>query len=102
METDMSKIQKLYGLVPTFIVMGAMTACATVGTNDAQTSANVQAALNQHPELGAPGSIDVQTFDHVVYLHGIVSQGMQGQEAEQVALQQPGVSQVQNLLAASK
>jgi osmotically-inducible protein OsmY len=98
----MSKIRKLYGLAPTFIVMGALTACATVGTNDPQTTASVQAALNQHSELGAPGSIEVQTFDHVVYLHGMVSQGMEGREAEQVALQQPGVVQVQNLLAVSK
>lgn len=98
----MSKIRKLYGLVPAFIVMGAMTACATVGTNDAKTTAGVQAALNQHPELGAPGSIDVQTFDHVVYLNGMVSLGLQSREAEQVALQQPGVAQVANLLAISK
>jgi osmotically-inducible protein OsmY len=98
----MSKIQRLYGLAPAFIVMGAMTACATVGSNDPKTTANVQAALNQHAELGAPGSIDVQTFDHVVYLHGMVSQGMEGREAEQVALQQPGVARVENLLAVSK
>lgn len=98
----MSKLRKLYGLAPAFIVMGAMTACATVGTNDAKTTAHVQAALNQHPELGAPGSIEVQTFDHVVYLNGMVSQGMQSREAQQVALQQPGVMQVQNLLAVSK
>jgi osmotically-inducible protein OsmY len=98
----MNKIQKLYGLAPTFIVMGAMTACASLGTNDAKTSANVQAAIDQHPALGAPGSINVQTFDRVVYLHGMVSQGLESREAEQVALQQPGVAQVQNLLAVSK
>jgi osmotically-inducible protein OsmY len=98
----MSKIQKLYGLAPALIVMGAMTACATVGANDAKTSATVQAALNEHSELGAPGSINVQTVDNVVYLHGIVSLGLDGREAEQVALQQPGVVHVQNLLGISK
>jgi osmotically-inducible protein OsmY len=98
----MSKIRKLYAPATTFMVMAALTACATVGTNDAKTNANVQAAFNQHSELGAPGTIEVQTFAHVVYLHGMVSQGMQGREAEQVALQQPGVVQVRNLLAASK
>lgn len=98
----MSKIQKFYGLAPTFIVMGAMTACASLGTNDAKTSANVQGAIDQHPDLGAPSSIKVQTFDRVVYLHGMVSEGLQSREAEQVALQQPGVAQVQNLLAVSK
>jgi osmotically-inducible protein OsmY len=52
--------------------------------------------------LGAPDSIQVQTIDHIVYLHGMVSEGLQGREAEAIAQQTPGVARVVNLLAVSK
>ena len=59
----------------------------------------MRARLDQHPVLGAPNLIEVQTFDHVVYLNGMVSQGLEGREAESVALEAPGVTHVVNLLA---
>jgi osmotically-inducible protein OsmY len=51
--------------------------------------------------LGAPNSIQVQTLDHVVYLNGLVSTGMDSQTAESVALEVPDVSRVVNSVAVS-
>jgi len=63
---------------------------------------NVQTAIDQHPGLAMPDSIQVQTIDQVVYLSGIVSEGLQSREAEVVAQQTPGVARVVNELAVSK
>jgi osmotically-inducible protein OsmY len=66
---------------------------------DADVTANVQALFDQHPELGPPNSIDVQTLDHVVYLNGMVAAGLQRQEAESVALEASGVTRVESSIA---
>jgi osmotically-inducible protein OsmY len=100
-------LRKLYPSA--FILTAALAGCATYGqcgaggcAGDAKVTANVRASLNQHPDLGAPNSIDVQTVDHVVYLNGLVSEGLESREAETVALQAPGVTRVVNLLAVSR
>src|SRR5579859_1335815 len=95
-------------LVSPVILMSALAGCATYGSygsdspSDAKVTANVQAAIDRNPALGAPDSIGVHTVDHVVYLNGIVSEGLQSREAETVAQQTPGVGRVVNLLAVSK
>jgi osmotically-inducible protein OsmY len=68
---------------------------------DANITQDVQARLNQVPDLGPPGSIQVQTFDHVVYLNGLVDVGLQKGTAESAALQVPGVAQVVDSIAVS-
>ena len=104
----MSALRKPYGLVPPVILMSALAGCATYGKygsdsmSDAKVTANVQAAIGQNRAVGAPDSIQVQTIDHIVYLHGMVSEGLQGREAEAIAQQTPGVARVVNLLAVSK
>jgi osmotically-inducible protein OsmY len=71
--------------------MSALGGCATYGkygsdsTSDAKVTANVQAAIGQNGALGALDSIQVQTIDHIVYLHGMVSEGLQSRKAEAVA-----------------
>jgi len=52
----------------------ALGGCATVEkcglegcASDRKISAEVQALLNAHPELGAPGTIAVETLNGVVY-----------------------------------
>jgi osmotically-inducible protein OsmY len=102
-------LRKLGGLSSAFILAGALGGCATYGecgiggcAGDAKLSANVRTLFDQHPELGAPNSIRVQTVDHVVYLSGTVSQGLEGREAETVALQAPGVKQVVNSIAVER
>jgi osmotically-inducible protein OsmY len=89
-----------------FILTCAAAGCATYEKcgfegcpGDAKVTANVQAQLHQHPDLGPPDSITVQTLDHVVYLNGMVGAGLQSQEAESVTLRTPGVTRVENSIA---
>jgi osmotically-inducible protein OsmY len=98
----------LYTFALGLIVASGLSGCATYGkcgiggcAGDAKITANVQAQFDRHPELGAPNSIQVQTLDHVVYLNGLVSTGMDSQTAESVAMEVPDVSRVVNSVAVS-
>jgi len=91
-------MRKIYGLTPAIILVGSIAGCATA-PGDAEETTNVRAQLSEHAELGPPNSIEVRTVNHVVYLNGIVSQGLQSSEAEAVAQSTPGVSKVVNSLA---
>jgi osmotically-inducible protein OsmY len=91
------------------IFAGTLQGCATYKdcgfggcAGDAQITANVQTLFNQHPELGPPSSIQVQTLDHVVYLDGFVAAGLESSTAESVAHQAPGVTRVVNTIAVSR
>jgi hypothetical protein len=104
-----SKFRKIGGLSSAVILTVVMAGCAThaelgadTGAGDAQVSSNVRALFDQHPELGSPNSIEVQTVDHVVYLNGTVSQGLQSEEAQTVALQAAGVTRVVNTIGVSR
>ena len=98
----MNTSKSLYAVTGVLILAGVLPGCATYGPGDAKITANVQAQLNQHPELGAPNSISVQTQDRVVYLNGIVSTGLQRTIAESVAYQAEDVAKVQNLVSMTK
>jgi osmotically-inducible protein OsmY len=96
-----SHIRKLCGLASGFILAGAVAGCATYDKcglegceGDAQVTKNVQTLFDRHPELGPPNSIQVQTLDHVVYLSGMVGEGLQSSEAQSVALRVPGVTRI--------
>jgi osmotically-inducible protein OsmY len=96
-----------FALVAAFA--GALQGCATYKdcgfagcAGDAKITANVQALFNQHPDLGPPNSIEVQTLDNVVYLHGLVGAGLESSTAESIAHQAPGVTKVVNLIAVSR
>jgi osmotically-inducible protein OsmY len=69
---------------------------------DRQITANVHAAFDQHPELGEPNLINVQTVNHVVYLTGHVSEGAMRSTAESVARQISGVARVENTVYVTK
>jgi osmotically-inducible protein OsmY len=104
-----SQLRKLGGLASAFILAGALAGCATYGrcgvegcAGDATTTANVKSLFDQHPELGAPGSIDVQTVDHVVYLNGFVASGLERSTAVSLAQGTPGVTKVVNTLAVDR
>ena len=101
-----SHLRKLYGFASVFILTFSAAGCATYEKcglqgcpGDANVTANVQALFDQHPELGPPNSIDVQTLDHVVYLNGFVAAGLQRQEAESVAPEASGVTRVVSSIA---
>jgi osmotically-inducible protein OsmY len=98
----MNRPKSLYALTGALILVGVLPGCATYGPGDAKITANVQAQLVQHPELGPPNLINVQTQDHVVYLNGMVSTGLQRNIAEAVAYQADDVVKVQNLVSITK
>jgi osmotically-inducible protein OsmY len=100
-------IFRAFALVAIFT--GALQGCATYKdcgfggcAGDAKISANVQTLFDQHPELGPPNSIQVQTLDHVVYLDGFVAAGIESSTAESIAHQAPGVTKVVNSIAVSR
>jgi osmotically-inducible protein OsmY len=95
--------------ISVLVIIGALTGCATYEKcgvdgcpSDRKITANVQAGLKQHPELGEPNSINVQTVNHVVYLSGGVSEGAMRQTAESIALQTKGVSHVEDTIYVTK
>jgi osmotically-inducible protein OsmY len=101
-----SQLRKICGLASAFVLAGALAGCATYGkcgiegcAGDVKTTANVQSLFDQHPELGPPGSINVQTVDHVVYLNGLVASGFERRTAVSLAQGTPGVTRVVNTIA---
>jgi osmotically-inducible protein OsmY len=104
-ETEMASLKLLCALAIALFLVGAsgcaeFRECGPEGCpNDQKITANVQARLNQQPDLGPPGSITVQTVNRVVYLNGLVDVGLEKRNAESVAKQVPGVSQVVNNIA---
>jgi osmotically-inducible protein OsmY len=98
--------------VATLLLLGVLSGCATFGedigkceTNaclaDAKLTSDVRANLKQNPEFGA-NRVHVETIDQVVYLKGTLSGGEQRADAEVVAMQTPGVTQVVNDIAVTK
>jgi osmotically-inducible protein OsmY len=77
--------------------------CGTEGcASDSKITADVHAAFDQHPELGQPNLINVQTVNHVVYLTGHVSEGVMRSTAESVARQIKGVTRVEDTVYVTK
>jgi osmotically-inducible protein OsmY len=95
-----------YASVFLFSLSSSLAGCSSYGKcasgacgGDAAITINVQSLLDQHPELGAPHSIEVQTIARVVYLNGLVNDGLERGIAESVAVQTPGVLRVVNSIA---
>jgi osmotically-inducible protein OsmY len=95
-------------LVLAFILLGAGALQGCVSSSqctsdacqaDAKISAAVRAKLKEHPELGAPNTVYVQTRDGVVYLTGQVATDLQRETAESAAGQAAGVVRVVNSIA---
>jgi osmotically-inducible protein OsmY len=63
-------------------------------SGDANITTKVRMLLDRHPELGAPGSITVQTRAGVVYLYGEVGTGLERESAESLAEETPGVARI--------
>jgi osmotically-inducible protein OsmY len=66
---------------------------------DASIAAEVRALLDQHPALGPPNLVYVQTLDRVVYLSGQVATDLQRSIADSTAREAPGVREVVNTIA---
>jgi len=102
-------LRKLCGLSSAVILAGALAGCATYEkcgladcASDAKVTSNVQTVFNQHPDLGPPGAVGIQTIDHVVYLDGFVATGLERDTAGSLAQAAPGVMRVVNSIAVSR
>jgi osmotically-inducible protein OsmY len=91
------------------ILASGLQGCATYKdcgfsgcAGDTKITADIRTLFNQHPELGPPDSIQVQTLDHVVYLNGFVSTGLDISTAGSVAQQAPGVTRVVNSISVTR
>lgn len=90
---------------------GALPGCAVYHTyekcgwhgcaGDAQITAEIQSQINQRSDLEST-AITVQTLDHIVYLYGVVSSGLEISDTESIARSVPGVRQVINSMAISQ
>jgi osmotically-inducible protein OsmY len=105
----MSTLKTTTGWSGIIVLMVALSGCATYEKcgvegcpGDAKITANVHTAFDQHPELGPPNSINVQTLNHVVYLSGEVSEGFMRETAVSVAQKTPGVTRVENTISVTK
>jgi osmotically-inducible protein OsmY len=77
----------------------SLSARATIGyhaRDDAKIEAEVEASIDANPALGSALLIDVQSIDHVVYLHGLVDSFQEKSLVQSIAAQTPGVARVVN------
>lgn len=91
------------------VLAAALSGCATFQAgqkcdsagcgSDAQVSAAVEQSFAMHPELGAPGDLQVETLNHVVYLNGIVYTDLQRNIANTVALMASNNAPIVNSIA---
>jgi BON domain len=100
-EIEMNRLKTIYTLAFATLLAGAASGCADFrphgsdsGSADSMITADVETRLNQMADLGPPGSIKVQTLDHVVYLNGLVDGGLEKRTAEEAVLKVPGVEKV--------
>jgi osmotically-inducible protein OsmY len=62
--------------------------------DDGRITADLLRTIAEHRELAPPNEIYINTRDHVVYLSGVAISSLSKDEAEEVALQSPGVTGV--------
>jgi osmotically-inducible protein OsmY len=93
----------LFAAALAVVLLGALPSCATFEKcglqgcpGDAQITAAVTVLLDQHPGVGSPGAVSVQTLDGVVYLYGLVDTDLMREQAGEIALQAPHVQKVVN------
>jgi osmotically-inducible protein OsmY len=103
----MRRDKGLYLLAFAIILTNTLSGCAAYGVyrkcgqgcpGDAKITAEVRSLLKQHPELGPPNQVYVQTLDRVVYLSGQVATDMQRETADAVALQAASARQVVDIM----
>src|SRR5271169_811624 len=99
----MGTLKSHYAAALAIVLIGALPACATYEKcglsgcpGDAQITAAVSALLDQHPGVGSPGAVSVQTLNGVVYLYGVVDTDLMREEAGEIALHAPNVKKVVN------
>jgi osmotically-inducible protein OsmY len=99
-----TRTKKILAFAAALTVAAALPGCAVFPQSsnaavDQKITADVETRFGQHAELEAPNLLNVQTINHVVYLNGLVSTGLQRGDAELVANQVQGVDKVVNSIA---
>ncbi len=97
----MAHSKQFAGFIALILAFG-LSGCAAFGgrctraacAEDAKITAEVYALLAEHPELGAPGELRVQTINRVVYLDGMVNTGFDLHIAVATAFQAAHVKDV--------
>jgi osmotically-inducible protein OsmY len=91
------------------ILTCALSGCATYGKcgvegcpDDAKITAEVNGRLHNDPDLGGLNMVQVQTLNHVVYLTGEVTDGLQRRTAVYLASQVKDVVRVVNSISLNK
>jgi len=94
--------------VGTLMLVVAIAGCASYRacprsgcTADDDTTAAVDAAIVQNTDLGPPNEIEVSTFNHMVYLNGVVDTEFQRNEAGAIARQNGGGAKIINSISLS-
>jgi len=100
-------LSPLFSLACVVALAGALSGCATDQSGDekmtdGKITKDVQARIDQNPDVGPPDSVRVQTRDHVVYLTGFVSTGLMKQTAEELARNTPGVTRIVDEIGITK
>jgi osmotically-inducible protein OsmY len=105
-EMDMEKRGQLFLCAIAFVMTAVLSGCVTERrcsdggcAGDDRITADVQVLLGQHLDLAPPGAVRVHTIDHVVYLDGAVSEGLQRETIGDIARGASGVSKVVNAIA---
>ena len=84
------------------LLLAAPLVVSAANKQDEKITANVQATLDAHSDLGPPGAIRVQTHKNVVYLYGLANSGYSAENAVAVAGQVDGVRSVVSNISPSK
>jgi osmotically-inducible protein OsmY len=101
----MIKPIRLYSLMLAGLFAVNLAGCASFGkcapencAGDASITADVREAIAEHPELGAPAALRVQTINGVVYLNGQVDTEFERRNAESLVSRVANVRDVVNSL----
>jgi osmotically-inducible protein OsmY len=99
-------------LMGALVALGLLSGCTTFSEGqkcgladcsaDARTTSAVQTSLDQHPELGPSGQLQVATLNHVVYLYGSVANDLQLAVAQSAASQASDGAKIVNSIAVSE
>jgi hypothetical protein len=86
--------KRIYALIGGLVLLSTLPGCATFAKcgfagcpGDAKITADVEAEFRRYADLSPPNLLNVRTLDHVVYLSGMTSTGLQRDHAEEVARQ---------------
>jgi osmotically-inducible protein OsmY len=92
------KTQWLAALAFAAVTSMSAHAYTRASSDDTNIATSVEAALDAAPSFGSASSVQVQSIDGVVYLHGLVETYPEKLLAQTIAARTPGVDRVVNAI----